>query len=116
MKSVNLRQPALLGCVLLSAPLLSAAPIDYVREIKPILAENCYRCHGASQQKGGLRMDTAATAKKGGDAGALFEPGKAEGSLLVKVITGKHEDIARMPYKKPPLSETQIALLKQWVE
>src|SRR4051812_27744669 len=111
MKSVNLRMPAMFGWVLLLAPILSAAPVDYVREIKPILAENCYKCHGGSQQKGGLRMDTAATAKKGGDAGALFQPGKAEGSLLLKVITGKHEDIARMPYKKPALSDTQIALL-----
>jgi hypothetical protein len=116
MKAVNLRQPALLGCALLLAPVLSAAPIDYGREIKPILAENCYKCHGASQQKGGLRMDTAASAKKGGDAGPLFEPGKADASLFLKVITGKHDDIARMPYKKPPLSETQIALLKRWVD
>ncbi|MBK8002030.1 MAG: hypothetical protein IPK15_25875 [Verrucomicrobia bacterium] len=32
---------------------------DYLREVKPMLAEHCYRCHGASQQKGGLRLDTA---------------------------------------------------------
>src|SRR5678815_5602019 len=111
MMSVNLRQPVLWGWMLFSAPLLCAAPVDYVREIKPLLAENCYKCHGASQQKGGLRMDTAASAKKGGDAGALFQPGKAKESLLLKVISGKHADIARMPYKKPPLSEAQIALL-----
>jgi hypothetical protein len=100
---------------LLCAQMLSAAPVDYVRTIKPLFAENCYKCHGASQQKGGLRMDTAAAAKKGGDAGGLFEPGKAEGSLLLKVLTGTHEDIARMPYKKPPLSEAQVALVKRWV-
>src|SRR4051794_32532959 len=116
MMSVNLRQPVLWGWMLFTAPILCAAPVDYVREIKPILAENCYKCHGASQQKGGLRMDTAASAKKGGDAGAMFQPGNAKESLLLKVITGKHEDIARMPYKKPPLSEVQIALLQRWVD
>src|SRR5256885_1773858 len=42
---------------------------DYLRDVKPVLAENCYRCHGASQQKGGLRLDTAALAIKGGDNG-----------------------------------------------
>src|SRR3982751_652193 len=94
----------------------TAAHIDYLRDVKPFLAENCYKCHGASQQKGGLRMDTAAAARKGGDAGALFEPGKAEGSLLLKVLKGTHDDIARMPYKKPPLSEAQIGLITQWVD
>lgn len=101
---------------MLIAPVLSAGPVDYTREIKPIFAENCYKCHGASQQKGGLRMDTAGVARKGGDAGVLYEPGKGEGSLLLQVLKGTHEDISRMPYKKPALSESQIALVKKWVD
>jgi len=88
---------------------------DYVREIKPILVEHCYRCHGASQQKGGLRLDTAALAKKGGDTGAGFKVGSASESLMVQAIKGTHSDIPRMPYKKPALSGEQIAIIERWI-
>ena len=92
-----------------------AAP-DYVRDIKPLLVEHCYRCHGASQQKGGMRLDTPAAALKGGEHGAAFKPGKSAESLLVQVIAGAHDKLSRMPYKKPPLSAAQIALVTRWID
>ena len=94
----------------------SAAPVDYVREVKPLLAEACNKCHGASQQKGDLRLDTAVFALKGGKAGPSFKSGNAADSLLIQVIEGRHDDIERMPYKKPPMSAAQIALLKAWID
>ena len=93
-----------------------AAPVDYLREVKPLLAEQCYKCHGASQQKGDLRMDTAAFTRKGGKSGPGFILGKSSGSLLIRLIEGSHDDIERMPYKKPPLAPSQIALLKAWID
>ena len=101
---------------LLLAGTASAVPVDYVREVKPLLTESCSPCHGASQQKGGLRLDTAANARKGGDAGPTFTPGKSAGSLLIQAVRGTHADIARMPYKKPPLASAQITLLTQWID
>lgn len=98
-----------------TAPTL-AAPVDYLREVKPILAENCYRCHGASQQKHGLRLDTAASARTGGENGPAFKPGQSASSLLVEVIKGQHHTITRMPYKKAPLSDAQIALISRWID
>ncbi len=97
-------------------PLLAAAPVEYLREVKPILAESCYRCHSAAQQKSGLRLDTAALARKGGERGSAVQPGASSDSLLVRVIEGSHSDIPRMPYKKPPLNEQQIALIKAWID
>src|SRR5437764_9920154 len=88
---------------------------DYLRDVKPLLAENCYRCHGASQQKGGLRLDTAALAIKGGDNGPALKPRKPPDSLIVQALKGTHADIPRMPYKKPPLSPPQIALIENWI-
>jgi hypothetical protein len=102
--------------VLAAATTAAPAPIDYLREVKPILAEHCYRCHGASQQKSGLRMDTAASALKGGETGRGFKPGKSVESLLVQAVKGSHESIPRMPYKKPLLTSAQIALLGQWID
>jgi mono/diheme cytochrome c family protein len=93
----------------------NGASVDYVREVKPIFAEHCYRCHGASQHKSELRMDTVAFALKGGDNGPAFKPGKSSESLIVKLLKGTHPDLARMPYKKPPLSDAQIALVERWI-
>ena len=99
-----------------SAGAAFAAPVDYVREVKPIFAEHCYRCHGASQQKGELRMDTAALALKGGENGAAFKAGKSAESLIVQAIKGEHDSISRMPYKKPALKDEQIALIAKWID
>src|SRR5688572_4856632 len=102
-----------LGFAVVSA---TAAPVDYLREVKPTLAENCYRCHGASQQKHGLRLDTAASVLEGGDGGAAIKPGQSANSLLVQVIKGEHDSITRMPYKKPPLGEEKIGLIARWID
>jgi mono/diheme cytochrome c family protein len=115
-KSIRMkRTSASLMSVALAAATATAA-VDYVKDVKPIFAENCYRCHGASQQKSGLRLDTAALALKGGEKGSALKPGHALESLMIQAIKGTHPDIARMPYKKSPLSDAQIALIEQWIE
>ena len=100
----------------LMAASAAAAPVDYLREVKPLFAEHCYRCHGASQQKGGLRLDTAAFALKGGERGFALRPGKSADSLILQAVRGAHDGIPRMPYKKPTLSKPQIALLARWID
>ncbi|MSU28170.1 MAG: DUF1549 domain-containing protein, partial [Pedosphaera sp.] len=107
---------AVIGMLSLSATALVAAPVDYVKEIQPLLAQHCYQCHGATQPKHGLRLDTAAFAIKGGQSGAAIKPGNSSDSLLVQVISGTHKDITRMPYKKPPLSEAQVTLVRRWID
>ena len=107
---------AVIGSLVASAAALPAAPVDYVKEIQPLLAQHCYQCHGATQPKRGLRLDTAAFALKGGQSGPAVQPGKSSDSLLVEVIAGTHKDITRMPYKKPPLSEAQVALVRRWID
>jgi mono/diheme cytochrome c family protein len=105
-------------CLALAVPVVSAraaAPVDYVRDVKPVFAEHCYGCHGASQQKSGLRMDTVTFALKGGENGPALKPGRSVDSLLVQAVKGTHSDISRMPYKKPPLTDAQIALIEHWI-
>ncbi len=106
--------PALL--LLAGTASLASAQVDYVRDVKPIFAKHCYRCHGASQQKGGLRADTVAFLKEGGDTGTSVTPGDARASVLVQVILGTHDDISPMPYKKPPLADAEIAAIRTWID
>ncbi|NDB77552.1 MAG: DUF1549 domain-containing protein, partial [Verrucomicrobia bacterium] len=105
-----------IGTLAASATALVGAPVDYGKEIQPLLAQNCYQCHGVTQPKRGLRLDTAAFALNGGQSGPAIKPGKSSDSLLVQVISGTHKDLTRMPYKKPPLSDAQIALVRRWID
>jgi mono/diheme cytochrome c family protein len=97
------------------APLTAAEPVDYARDVKPILKERCYACHGALKQKGKLRLDTAALAATGGRTGPAIAPGKPAESLLLERV-GDSDDKSRMPPEGKPLTPEQIARLKLWIE
>ncbi len=94
---------------------LAAAPVDYLRDVKPLLTQHCVRCHGEEKTEAGLRIDTAESARTGGDSGSAVRVRRNGQSLLSQVLDGTHDDIPRMPYKKPPLSAAEIAILKDWV-
>lgn len=94
----------------------SASGTDYISQVKPLLKEHCYRCHGASQQKAGLRLDTAAAALAGGDHGPAIQPGGSAESLMIQVLKGIHPEIPQMPYKKPVLSDRDIQRIAEWID
>lgn len=100
----------------LSVPLLADEGVNYTRQIKPILKERCFTCHGGLKQKGGLRLDTAKLIHEGGDTGPAITPGKDTDSLLIERITTK-DAAKRMPpsTEGEPLTAAQIALLRQWI-
>src|ERR1041385_3398316 len=93
--------------------------VDFNREIRPILSDNCYACHGpdAGKRKAGLRLDLkeGAFAKLKSDNFAIV-PKHPEKSALVERITAKDED-ERMPPLKTgkKLSAAQIGLLRRWI-
>src|SRR5438876_1113990 len=87
--------------------------VDYVAEVRPILAKSCYACHGPDKQRGGLRLDLKAAALKGGDDGAVIVPGKSADSLLVRYVAGLDADKV-MPPKGERLTTNQIAVLRAW--
>jgi len=62
--------------------------VDFVKEIQPLFAKHCYRCHGSDKQQAGLRLDLKDAALHGGDGGKIFEPGKSGESRLVLNIAG----------------------------
>jgi hypothetical protein len=90
-------------------------PIDFARDIQPILQTHCYECHGPKKARNGLRLDVRAAAFKGGDSGSSIVPGNSEQSLLVRRILGLDgED--RMPKDEDPLTAAQIALIRGWID
>ncbi len=97
-------------------PCTAPAAVDYTQQIKPLLQAACVKCHGASNQKGKARVDTAAATIKGGEHGAAIIPGNSAGSLLVQAIEGRHDEVSKMPYKRPPLDSAQVALIRQWID
>lgn len=91
-----------------------AAP-DYLSQIKPLLTEHCTGCHGSDQQKGDLRLDTAAAALAGGEFGPAYIPGNPADSLLIQVLEDTHDEISRMPYRRPALSPDIVELFREWI-
>jgi mono/diheme cytochrome c family protein len=95
-----------------------AAP-DFQREIRPLLAENCFQCHGPdpSSRMAGLRLDLKSAALQPGKRGAALVPGSPAESLLYQRIA-ETRDARRMPplSSRKSLSPAQIALLKRWIE
>lgn len=99
--------------VVFSAAIFAADGPDYVSDIKPLLKTHCWSCHGPLRQEGGLRLDTAALAIRGGDSGAAVVAGNAAGSTIIQRITAAAEE--RMPPESDPLTNEQISLLTKWI-
>jgi hypothetical protein len=97
----------------------NAQTVDFNRDIRSILAENCYQCHGpdAGRRKARLRLDTreGIFSRREGDAPVV--PGKPEASELYRRILSKDPG-ERMPEPKSGKSLTprQVALIKNWIE
>ena len=98
-----------------SPMLLSAASVDFVKEVQPIFAEHCYSCHGSNKQEAAFRLDHKPSALKGGDFGLAIKPGHSADSVLVHAIEGKNPKM-RMPRRGDPLTAQQVATIKAWID
>ncbi len=79
----------LIFTILVTAATSESVAADYLREIKPLLEEKCFACHGSLQQRGSLRLDTVKAMIAGGDSGSAIIPGNVEESYLLGVLTGE---------------------------
>ncbi|MDA0806375.1 MAG: PSD1 and planctomycete cytochrome C domain-containing protein [Planctomycetota bacterium] len=96
------------------------AKIDFNRDIRPILSDNCYACHGPdeSHREGGFRLDRkdSAFGKTDSDS-VVIVPGKPDASELIARIVTDDVDLRMPPADSTKsLSKDQIDLLKRWVE
>lgn len=95
------------------------AEVDFQKEVRPVLAEHCWHCHGVDdkERQGGLRLDDRAAALRGGETGAAaIVPGRPEDSELLKRLTSHDEDLLMPPKSQPKRpTEAEIARLRQWI-
>jgi len=100
-----------------AAELTPAQEVFFENKIRPVLADNCYKCHSLRSEKikGGLLLDSREGLRKGGDTGPGLIPGDSEKSLLIKAVRGDDPDL-QMPPKGDRLTPGQIDDLRAWVD
>lgn len=107
------------ACAAASVAVPAGAPINYNRDIRPLLAENCYACHGPdeAQRKAHLRLDVKEEAFKARKHGAAIVAGKAEGSSLIDRLTTTDEDDRMPPVDSGKhVTPAQIELIRKWID
>ena len=111
--------PARLWILLAALPALAAAAdrpdaADFATRIAPIFQRRCLSCHNDSEHKGGLSLQSAASAFKGGESGAVIAPGDPDGSYLLDLIAPA-DGKAEMPKDADPLTEAEVVAIRRWI-
>jgi len=107
----------LAGSLLLSAAWLElrgAETVSFTKQIRPILEERCWTCHGGAMQLSRLDLRTRENALKGGERGPALVPGNAATSRLFRLISGQEKPA--MPMDGSHLSAEQIAAIRDWID
>lgn len=101
-----------------SAAMAGDKPVSYVRDVRPILAGNCFSCHGPDEntREADLRIDTRAGATADRDGAAAIVPGDAGASLLIERVASADDDLRMPPADTGKrLSADEIELLRRWI-
>lgn len=101
------------------AALARSEPVDFAREVRPILERSCLACHSAAKSESELNLESPESIRKGGASGSAMTPGNGAESLLVAVASRTSE-----PHMPPPdnpvgavsLSSDELGLLKLWID
>ena len=102
--------------LLVAAGVGAAEPVDFNRDVRPILNEKCMGCHGGVKHAGGISVQYREDILGKGESGEpCVVPGKPEQSELIRrILTDDHDD--RMPKEKPPLTKAETDTLIRWVK
>src|SRR6186997_250052 len=108
-----------LASLVLTATAAPAEDVNFTRDIRPILSENCFACHGfdAKARKAGLRLDTSEGAFEVRDGSQAIKPRDLSKSEAWARITSDDEDLVMPPpHSKKKLTDAQKAKLRHWIE
>jgi WD40 repeat protein/mono/diheme cytochrome c family protein len=97
-------------------PATEDAPVSYYKQVLPIFQAHCQGCHQPAKANGKYVMSSVEALVKGGESGEkAIAPGAPDESYLVEQITPEDGE-ALMPPDKPPLADSEIALIRRWIE
>ena len=100
----------------LSLPAVLRAEVDFAKDVRPILEDRCFDCHGEEKQKSAMRLDSVTGILRGGESGEpLVVAGKSAESYLYKRVTTENKKDA-MPPKGERLTAAQVETLKAWID
>ena len=91
----------------------AAGGVSY-NQVHAIFRDSCEHCHNADKAKGGLLMDTYEALLAGGENGSPIVAGQSASSRLMQMLEGTITP--RMPYKEDPLPQSQIDLIRRWID
>lgn len=91
-----------------------AKPIDFERDVAPILRDHCLECHNSRDHRSGFSLHSKQSTVAGGDSGPAVVPGDTVSSYLLDLIQPV-DGTAEMPKGAPPLSSQEIETLEQWI-
>ena len=95
------------------------AAVDFNRDIRPILSDKCFHCHGPDEKtrEAELRLDTYEGATEGGEFEVPIEPGKpSESEVIARILNQNLEEIMPPPETHKKVSPKELKLLKQWIK
>ncbi|MEJ6729575.1 MAG: PSD1 and planctomycete cytochrome C domain-containing protein [Akkermansiaceae bacterium] len=104
--------------LIFSSVLLAKAEIDFNRDIRPILSDKCFHCHGPDKetQEADLRLDTYEGATEGGEFEIPIEPGKPEESeVIARILSSDPDEVMPPPETHKKITSAEIKLLRQWI-
>ena len=101
-------------------PASNQKEVTFDKDIKPIFAKSCAKCHGAERAKAKLRLDSVEAALKGSENGKVIEAGKSDKSGLVLSVAHVGDPETFMPPKgkgkSTPLTAEQVGLIRAWID
>ncbi|MES2506070.1 MAG: PSD1 and planctomycete cytochrome C domain-containing protein [Verrucomicrobiota bacterium] len=106
-------------CLLAVLPEKELPAVDFSRQIRPILSENCFFCHGPDEAKreAGLRLDEEKAAKADNEGVRAIVPGQPDQSaLLQRILSTDKDEVMPPPKQHKVIPPAQVALLKQWIQ
>ena len=101
--------------LLTTALLIGAMPlkaVDFNRDVRPILSDTCFKCHGPGKSEGDLRLDDREDAL---DAGVLSPGNVAKSEFVARLKTDDPEDLMPPPDANKTLTPEQIQILETWI-
>ena len=96
-------------------PAAVTRPVDFRREIQPILEASCVKCHGRGKAKGDWKLDTRESFLAPGESGPVVVPGQSAQSHFIHLVAGTDPD-STMPKKGTKLTAEQVGLLRGWID